>query len=525
MTTNRPQPINLVTKAIDLVGISKLTKACGLASRNAIKTWEKNNGRVPIDGETDYAGIIEAETDGQVTRVDIWRQQISDLKPGIVYRVPIALLKRDKDQPRRHFDQEKLKDLANAMLADGQETPIKFTAGAPKQATPLTIKHGERRWRSAQIGEFDYLEGILDDNKEETSIERTFRQITDNMGEPLTAWDWACTFKRLHEEGHTDQHVADELLKRGINGFSRSVITNYRRLFKLPKQLQSMIEADWLKPSHGKIILLQAKHQEVIDGLIRKLRANQKDGPCPSVSMMDLTIRDIYASKFPFVDGGMNADNDFPYAINFDYETECQGCEHKHTTKLSNGHEDSFCTQPSCYLQLTEATNQALREKAQPKNSDPGEPEDDEDSEIIEPQPSTVPQLSTQPETSQPIEAAPEEPTENQKRIREMAEDQRELDRYKALVMQAIDQATDGMIDVILVYQAYVDEKIDGEDATLKKIAERMELDIQTMKKAAAKCAVDYMMKNYIKEVGNYLGVNAEEPQNNEQQSLLSEAR
>ena len=60
---------NLISKAISIVGIYRLGKACGIAYQS-IYRWERN-GRLPRTewtGETNYAAIIEAETHGQITR-------------------------------------------------------------------------------------------------------------------------------------------------------------------------------------------------------------------------------------------------------------------------------------------------------------------------------------------------------------------------------------------------------------------------------------------------------------------------
>ena len=60
---------NLISKAIAIVGIRKLGKACGI-SYQSIYRWERN-GRLPRTdwtGETDYARCIETATKGQITR-------------------------------------------------------------------------------------------------------------------------------------------------------------------------------------------------------------------------------------------------------------------------------------------------------------------------------------------------------------------------------------------------------------------------------------------------------------------------
>lgn len=68
--------MNLITKAIDIVGLCKLAKACGVRYQSIYK-WEAK-GRLPRSewtGETDYATQIELATGGQITR-----SQLLDLK-------------------------------------------------------------------------------------------------------------------------------------------------------------------------------------------------------------------------------------------------------------------------------------------------------------------------------------------------------------------------------------------------------------------------------------------------------------
>lgn len=60
---------NLISKAIDLTGLTNLAKACGVTYQS-VKRWEAK-GRVPRTdwtGETDYASCIEEATKGAVTR-------------------------------------------------------------------------------------------------------------------------------------------------------------------------------------------------------------------------------------------------------------------------------------------------------------------------------------------------------------------------------------------------------------------------------------------------------------------------
>ncbi|MFI0413121.1 MAG: ParB/RepB/Spo0J family partition protein [Candidatus Thiodiazotropha sp.] len=489
---------NLVTRAIEIVGISKLTKACGLASRNAIKTWEKS-GRIPIDAETDYPGIIERATSGQITRVDIWRGQIDTLKPGVVYRIPISLLNRDQNQPRRVFDTYSLQDLALSLGKDGQETPIKFIVIDGQ----LVIKHGERRWRAAHVGKIETLDGVLDVQENETSHERIFRQIADNTGEPLKPWDWVETFQQFHDDGLSDQNIADELASRGIKGFSRPVIANYRRLLKLPVEIQEMIKSEFLTPSHGKEILVHAKHKVILRNLAMALNKMVEDdeNPPPSGCMV-VEIRDLYEQAFPYVDGNLNGELDdekFPYSCSFDYETECKDCKNVHTSKLSNGHEDKFCTKPACYLEKCETVKEEIEETGidqTPAGSDD----------------LTAPGASTATKSIVP-ESDDNTPNSIKRDVKSILEKQAQQKNYKERVSEAIQSASSDEIDSILVYSYSLDSdaKIDGEEPTIQAISRRIQVDATGMKRIAAINAIGYLLDNDIQAIGNFLGVSLEE--------------
>jgi ParB/RepB/Spo0J family partition protein len=485
---------NIVTRAIEIVGISNLTKAFGLASRNAIKTWEKSE-RVPIDAETDYPGIIEHETNGQVTRVDIWRDQINSLKPGVVYRIPVSLLSRDQNQPRRVFDTNRLCDLALSLTKDGQETPIKFVVNDGE----LIIKHSERRWRAAHIGKIETLDGVLDVQENETSHERIFKQIANNTGEPLKPWDWVETFRQFHQDGMTDQAIADELISRGINGFSRPVIANYRRLLKLPAEIQEMIKSEFLTPSHGKEILVHAKHKVILDKLTQALSKIIEDGEnAPRSSYMAIEVRDLYEQIFPHVDGGLNdglEDDKYPYSCPFDYETECKDCKNAHTSRLSNGYEEKFCTKPVCYLEKCEAVKEEIEDN-------------DIDKTPAGRDNLTPPDTSTTTKYNAP-ESNDNTPDLIERDTKRWLDKQNHLKIYKQRVFEAIKSASPEEIDSILVYSYSLesDEKIDGEEPTIQAISRRIQVNSTGMKRIAAVNAIRYLLDNDVEAIGEYLGV------------------
>ncbi|MEG7522973.1 MAG: ParB/RepB/Spo0J family partition protein, partial [Chromatiales bacterium] len=327
---------NLVTKAIDIVGISKLTKACGLASRNAIKTWEKS-GHIPLDAVTDYPGMIEYATSGTITRAMIWASQLDELKPSIVYRVPIASLRPDGNQPRKQFDEDGLKSLAASLKTDGQESPIKFRI-TPTNA--LVIVHGERRFRASQIANLEMIDGVLDTKEDTTPTNRILRQVADNMGEPLSPWDWVETFTHLHDQEMTDKAIADELERRGIKGFSRSVIANHRRLLKLPAAAQDLIKSGWLTPSHGKYLLMVSHEKTLTHYLETEQKCANDTTQKPKISDLKRSIHNSLRSNcYGLTNYGKNGSKAW-----FDHETECADCDRKHEWE-----KDLFCSMETCW--------------------------------------------------------------------------------------------------------------------------------------------------------------------------------
>lgn len=88
------EKLNLISKAIELVGLCKLAQACGVRHQSVYK-WQAK-GRLPRSdwtGETDYASCIEIATGGRITRA-----QLLDLKST----APASVTKPQQDMDQSH---------------------------------------------------------------------------------------------------------------------------------------------------------------------------------------------------------------------------------------------------------------------------------------------------------------------------------------------------------------------------------------------------------------------------------------
>lgn len=480
---------NFTTKAIGIVGITKLTTACGLASRNAVKKWEVAN-RIPLDANTNYPAIIEKETGGQITSVQIWRQQLSELKPGIVYNAPVALFRRDPDQPRKHIPPEHVESLAAAILVDGQESPIKFRIDLSRDGSPLLITHGECRWRAVQHAGLETIDCTID-TVNDSAADRIFRQAADNNGRPLSHWDWACTFKQLHDEQNlTDQVIADKLEERGIKGFSRPVIANLRRLFNLPGDVTGLIMDEWLTPSHGKY-LLQIKHQAVLKEISRKLAYLHRgiDREPPNTAKLREMIRDAYIETYTHLETVADGATVVRFPANFDIR-ECDECKDRHTTTVADGRVDSFCTNNKCYLAKQEATEKDKRIARGQSQEAEKHPQKAPATEEQAPAASQKQEPALRPtQHTQPVRQTPKKPPAA-------------TDNYLQRLHSAINGAPAETLDAILIYCASPDDEL-----TLEAINQAIAIDPAGAKRNAAKEAVALLTIQHTRLIGRYLNV------------------
>ena len=146
----------------------------------------------------------------------------------------ISDLTANKYQPRVHFDQEKLTELANSIKKNGIIQPIavrpdKFDSGR------YEIVAGERRWLAAQKAGLHEVPIIILDLDDHEALEVA---IVENIQrDDLNVIEEAKGYQRLSQEfGYDHEKIAQFMSK------SRSHISNTLRLLTLPKDVIGMIE-------------------------------------------------------------------------------------------------------------------------------------------------------------------------------------------------------------------------------------------------------------------------------------------
>lgn len=171
----------------------------------------------------------------------------------ILQQVAIDLLVRGKYQPRQHFDQEKLQELANSIVSTGGLLQ-------PIVARPMGDKYeivaGERRWRAAQIAGLMDVSCLICNYTDEQTLQAS---IIENINRSdLNPIEEALAFQRLIDEF---QYLHEEVA--ASVGKSRTAITNSLRLLKLASGVQKYLISGELSEGHGKILASLPEPQQL----------------------------------------------------------------------------------------------------------------------------------------------------------------------------------------------------------------------------------------------------------------------
>ncbi|MDH7803144.1 MULTISPECIES: ParB/RepB/Spo0J family partition protein [unclassified Rhizobium] len=159
--------------------------------------------------------------------------------------IPIEFIARSQRNPRRHFDENELQDLASSIRQHGIVQPVVVrTIGVNR----YEIIAGERRWRAAQLAGFTDVPVIVRDVDDRTALELA---IVENVQRSdLNPLEEAMGYEQLiAEHGYTQNDLGE------IIGKSRSHVANSLRLLKLPDPVRDMLADGSLSAGHARALV------------------------------------------------------------------------------------------------------------------------------------------------------------------------------------------------------------------------------------------------------------------------------
>ena len=163
-----------------------------------------------------------------------------------INEVPIDQIEANPNQPRQEFDQTALEELANSIKQIGIIQPVTLRQIDDNK---FQIIAGERRWRASQLAGLQSLPAYIRTIKDENVMEMAL--VENIQREDLNAIEIALAYEHLLERSQdmTQEKVAEKV------GKSRTAVTNYLRLLKLPAPVQMALQKKELDMGHARALL------------------------------------------------------------------------------------------------------------------------------------------------------------------------------------------------------------------------------------------------------------------------------
>ena len=159
--------------------------------------------------------------------------------------ISVSAILPNPHQPRLHFDEESLAELAASIMEIGVLQPVLVR---PVDGGQYELIAGERRWRAARRANLSTIPAVVRTTDDIGSVERA---LVENLHrQDLTPLEEAAAYQQLHEDFDlTHEQIA------GRVGKSRSAVTNTLRLMSLPPAVQHLLADGRLSAGHAKALL------------------------------------------------------------------------------------------------------------------------------------------------------------------------------------------------------------------------------------------------------------------------------
>jgi ParB family chromosome partitioning protein len=178
---------------------------------------------------------------------------------GGVREVEIARIRPNPAQPRVHFDEESIAELAESIAERGVLQPVLLRPDGEN----FQLVAGERRWRAAQRARLHAIPAIVRDIDDSTSAEIAL--IENVQRQDLNAIEEADGYRKLIQTyGHTQDEVARLVHK------SRSHIANLLRLLDLPAAVKQLLLQGDISMGHARAILTAPGPEELARQIVDK---------------------------------------------------------------------------------------------------------------------------------------------------------------------------------------------------------------------------------------------------------------
>ena len=157
--------------------------------------------------------------------------------------IPVDAIDPNPEQPRRAFDPEQIRSLADSIRRHGVIQPVVVRRAGERYELVV----GERRWRASREAGLATLPAIVADFADRARLEVAL--VENVQRRDLNPIELAHAFRALGEAGATQEEIGQRV------GLERSTIANHLRLLDLSNEMQADVETGRITAGHAKALL------------------------------------------------------------------------------------------------------------------------------------------------------------------------------------------------------------------------------------------------------------------------------
>jgi ParB family chromosome partitioning protein len=180
-----------------------------------------------------------------------------------IEKIDIDKLQANPYQPRHHFDELALKELAASINHYGIVQPLVVM---PSKGGVYTLIAGERRWRAAQIAGLKQVPAIIRSSKQLEQLEIALIENVQRVD--LSPLEQAISIERWHQQFSISYEAIATRLGKAV-----STVNNIVRLLQLPETARDALNKKQISEGHGRAILAlkdnPTKQTELLEAIIK----------------------------------------------------------------------------------------------------------------------------------------------------------------------------------------------------------------------------------------------------------------
>ncbi|MBS1950897.1 MAG: Chromosome (plasmid) partitioning protein ParB [Cytophagales bacterium] len=185
-----------------------------------------------------------SDSEGEKSEVEVVNPALS-VSSSNLNEININEIETNPFQPRQHFDQEALHELAESIKVHGIIQPITVRKLAPNQYQLIS---GERRFQASKLAGLKTLPAYVRTANDQQMVEMAL--IENIQRENLNPIEISLSYQRLISECNLKQEELGERV-----GKNRTTVTNYLRLLKLPPDIQIALRDNKISMGHARAII------------------------------------------------------------------------------------------------------------------------------------------------------------------------------------------------------------------------------------------------------------------------------